>query len=268
MLASLVSALTPVLPALAVSGCDIVTADCKAQETAEWRKTYELTPGGRVEISNVNGRIEVEPSDGNTVEVVAVKSARGRVARSGQGRRSSGSRFARSVQRRPIKVETKLPRGGRFMHMGGAEVSYTVRVPASAEVEFTTVNGGDRNAPGSTGASTPKRPTAASRRATSAGRSRRRRPTAASMSSSRRIADQRRRSSECTNGGIKLRLPADAKATISRQHHQRRHRCRRPATSDKSESTRRRLEARLNGGGPPISIDGTNGGIRIAQPLS
>jgi hypothetical protein len=31
-----------------------------------------------------------------------------------------------------------------------------------------------------------------------------------------------------------------------------------------TESTRRRLEGRLNGGGAPIRIEGTNGGIRIA----
>ena len=58
---------------VALQGCDVVTADLKHSETAEWRKTYELSPGGRVEISNVNGRIDVEPSAGNTVEVVAQK---------------------------------------------------------------------------------------------------------------------------------------------------------------------------------------------------
>ena len=46
-------------------------------ETAEWRKTYELQPGGEVEIINVNGKIEVEPSSGNAVEVVAKKTAKG-----------------------------------------------------------------------------------------------------------------------------------------------------------------------------------------------
>jgi hypothetical protein len=32
---------------------------------------------------------------------------------------------------------------------------------------------------------------------------------------------------------------------------------------DTAESTRRRLEARLNGGGPSIRLEGTNGGIQI-----
>jgi hypothetical protein len=35
-------------------------------------------------------------------------------------------------------------------------------------------------------------------------------------------------------------------------------------TLETTEKTRRRLEGRLNGGGAPIRIEGTNGGIRIA----
>ena len=66
----------------------------------------------------------------------------------------------------------------------------------------------------------------------------------------------------CTNGGIRLRLPADAKASISAS-----------VTNggidtsglaiETTQSSRRRLEGRLNGGGAPIQIEGTNGGIRI-----
>jgi DUF4097 and DUF4098 domain-containing protein YvlB len=69
---------------------------------------------------------------------------------------------------------------------------------------------------------------------------------------------------QCTNGGIRLRMPADARATISAS-----------VTNGgidtgtlslhKSESTRRRLEARLNGGGPMIKIGGTNGGVSISR---
>ena len=64
------------LAVAASAGCDLAMADYKQKETAEWRKTYELQPGGRVEISNVNGKIDVQPSSGNTVEIVAQKSAR------------------------------------------------------------------------------------------------------------------------------------------------------------------------------------------------
>ena len=104
-------------------------------------EVLRAAPGGRVEVSNVNGRIEVEPSAGNTVEIVAVKSGRGRVARSGQaGARADRDR--RSAPAATVKVETKLPRGGGMFNMGSGEVRYTVKVPAAADVEFTTVNGG------------------------------------------------------------------------------------------------------------------------------
>ena len=45
---------------IAAAGCDIVTADMKSSVTDEWRKTYTLDPGGKVEINNVNGRIRVD----------------------------------------------------------------------------------------------------------------------------------------------------------------------------------------------------------------
>ena len=63
-----------ILPvALAISaGCDIAMADFAETESAEWRKTYELSPGGHVEIGNVNGRSRVATGVGNTVEIVAL----------------------------------------------------------------------------------------------------------------------------------------------------------------------------------------------------
>src|SRR5688572_4578229 len=68
--------LLPVL-FVASAGCDIAMADFREQETAEWRKTYELQPGGRIEIANVNGKIEVTPGHGSTVEIFAKKIGKG-----------------------------------------------------------------------------------------------------------------------------------------------------------------------------------------------
>ena len=64
----------------AVAGCDIAMAELREKQTAEWRKTYDLQPGGRLEISNVNGKIEVQPAEGNAVEIVAEKSVRASTA--------------------------------------------------------------------------------------------------------------------------------------------------------------------------------------------
>jgi len=49
---------------VAQAGCDIVTADLRSEETSQWHKTYQLDANGRLEINNVNGKIEVEPSTG------------------------------------------------------------------------------------------------------------------------------------------------------------------------------------------------------------
>ena len=74
---SILSSLVIGDPHVATAGCDIVTADLRAEESSPWHKTYTLAPGGHFELHNVNGKIDVEPSTGNTVDVTAVKKARG-----------------------------------------------------------------------------------------------------------------------------------------------------------------------------------------------
>ncbi len=245
--------------AAASAGCDLVTADFKSRETAQWHKTYQLQPGGRIEINNVNGRIDVEPSQGNTVDVVAEKTARGATPEAAK-RALERIEIAEAVSSEVIKIDTKLQRAGGIFDRGGAEVRYTVRVPAGAEVKFSTVNGGieiaglkgrievetvnggikAREVSGQIDAST----------------------TNGGLDVELAQLAEGGAKLGCTNGGIKIRLPADSKATISASV------ANGGITTnglqlETSESSRRRLEARLNGGGPRIALAGTNGGIRI-----
>jgi len=126
----------------ATAGCDIAMAHLNEKETAEWRRTYELQPGGRVEISNVNGKIDVQPSAGNTVEVVAEKTARAgsqEAAKEALGR----IEIVETVSPSAIRIETKTQKAdGGLMNRANQQVHYTVKVPAGAEVKFRTVNGG------------------------------------------------------------------------------------------------------------------------------
>jgi hypothetical protein len=256
-----VAACLPLLLA-SVTACDIVTADLKAQETAEWRKSFPLQQGGRVEISNVNGKIDVEPAAGNTVEVVAIKAARGA---SPEAAKEALQRIEIIEASTPgsVKIETRLQRGGGgFFHSGGGEVRYTVKVPADAEVHFTTVNGGIELL-GLTGRITAETTNGGVRAREVAGSIQATTTNGGVDVELARVAE-RGVKLECTNGGITLRLPGDAKATISAN-----------VTNggidtgglslDATESTRRKLEARLNGGGPPIRIEGTNGGIHLGR---
>ena len=257
----LISTLFLPLLLAASAACDIVTADFKSQETAEWRKSYQLEAGGRVEISNVNGKIDVQPSDGNTVEVVATK-----VGRSGspEAARQALERIeiVESASPAAIRIETKVQRGGGFMHMGGTEVRYAVKVPASAQVQFSTVNGGIEvlGLNGRVGLET----TNGGIRAREIGG-----PIEASTTNGgvdvelTQVAEPGVKL-ECTNGGIKLRLPGSSKATISASVTNGGIETN-GLTIDATETSRRRLSGRLNGGGPSIRLEGTNGGIQIAS---
>lgn len=245
---------------VALQGCDVVTADLKHSETAEWRKTYDLAPGGRVQISNVNGKIEVEPSNGNTVEVVAQKVAKAANAASAK---EALERIEIREESSPssITIETKLPRGGGWLSMGNTQVKYSVRVPVGAEVKFSTVNGGvevtglsGRIIAETTNGGVTARDISGTIDAST---------TNGGVEVELSRVGEGGAKLECTNGGIRLRLPADAKASISAS-----------ITNggidssglsiEATEKSRRRLEGRLNGGGAPIRLEGTNGGITIS----
>jgi len=252
----------PLLAAsIAVAGCDIVTADFRSEESAQWHKSYQLDPKGRVEISNVNGKIEVEPSTGNAVEVEATKKARGASPEAAKAALERVT-IAEDVSGGRIRVETKVARVSGFSFgNGGVQVEYRVRVPAGADVKFTTVNGGvevtglegrivaettnggvtARNITGELDAST----------------------TNDGLDIDLLKMPDGGVKLECTNGGIKVRLPKDAKATVSASISNGGINAEGLSIDSVGENNRRRLEGRMNGGGPRLQVEGVNGGIRL-----
>jgi hypothetical protein len=256
-----------VLPALflplllTTGGCDVVSAGFGSEETAQWQKTYTLPADGRLEIVNVNGRIDVAPSSGNTVEVTAIKKAK---AGSPEAAKAELQRItiAETVTPSAIRIETKMDRsvGGLFSG-SGKQVEYHVKVPAAAQVKVSTVNGGIE-IDGLNGRIEAEATNGGIRGRNIGG------PISASTTNGgvdvdlTRVADGGVKL-ECTNGGIDVRLPSDSKATISARITNGGIKTDDALSIEKSESSRRRLEGRLNGGGPSIDIDGTNGGISI-----
>lgn len=256
----LAAALCLPLTLASISGCDLATADLRSQETAEWRQSYDLDPGGRLEIVNMNGGIEAERAEGNTVEVVAHKRVR---AASPEAAREALEqiRISEDVSPTAVRLETTYPGASGFFRRGGGEVRYTVKVPATAHVSFRTTNGGvDVRG---LGGQVVARTTNGAIRAREVGG-----PIEASTTNGGldvevlRIAEPGV-SLSCTNGGISLRLPAEATATISASVTNGGIDARGLAL-ETTETSRRRLAARLNGGGPAIQLSSTNGGIRIS----
>jgi hypothetical protein len=252
-----------VVASAAATGCDLAMAHLNQKETAEWRKTYEVRPGGRLEISNINGRIDVEPSTGNTVEVVAEKSAR---AGSIDMAKDALARIEIHETASPtdVRIETKVQRqaGGLFSR-ASQEVHYIVKVPALLEVRFSTVNGGIelRGLKGRITAETTNGGVKAHDVSGSIDASTTNGGVEVELT---QVAESGVKLG-CTNGGIELTLPSDARATISARVTNGGINTDGVKMETVGESTHRHLDARLNGGGPRIDIEGTNGGIRIAS---
>jgi hypothetical protein len=250
--------------ALLVAGCDVSVgehgfsmdiASGKAQD--EWTRSYTVAEGGSLEIVNINGVINASPGEGQTVEVRAE-----RIAKASNDEAAAELLKKISIDEQAsankVRLETKVPKisWGRSGH----EVRYWVKVPKGLAVDFTTVNGGVRleNLNGQMVAST-----------TNGGVRGRglRGPVKASTTNGGvdiEMADVTDEIElETTNGGIRLDMPPAAKATLDA-------RCVNGGISvdselsvDTTEKSRRQLRGTLNGGGPRVSVETVNGGIRI-----
>src|SRR5260370_11007554 len=100
--------------------------------TKEFNQTYPLQPGGSFELQNVNGTVDVQGWDRDTIEIRAVKTAK--------HKESDLELVSIDVDAKPgaVSVSTRYPQNE------GVEVAveYIVRVPHCARVEHLgTVNG-------------------------------------------------------------------------------------------------------------------------------
>jgi DUF4097 and DUF4098 domain-containing protein YvlB len=252
-----------VLPLLAgwLAGCDIVTADLRSEETATWHKTYQLDANGQVEINNVNGKIVIEPSSGNTVDVSALKKARGASPEAAKAALDRAS-IVEDVSSGRIKIDTKMANmSGIVLNGGNTSVEYHVKVPAGAEVKFTTVNGGieasglqGRTILETTNGGVTTRGVGGQLQAST---------TNGGLDIDLRRMPEGGVKLNCTNGGIKVRLPRDAKANINASIVNGGIKTEDLTIDAVGEQSRRRLEGRMNGGGARLDVDGVNGGIHF-----
>ncbi|MBI1874626.1 MAG: DUF4097 family beta strand repeat protein [Acidobacteria bacterium] len=243
--------------------CDVVVGGLgnldklggRASET--WTRTYPLDTGGRIQVINTNGKIEVEAYDGASVEVKAEKLARAMTE-------EAAKEILKQVEIKDeasaeqIRLETKQQR--RFSG-GSLEVKYHLRVPLNAKVNLETTNGGIEvvGVRGEVRAETVNGGVVGRQLGSAI--------TASSVNGGLVIdvatvaADIKL---DTTNGGIRLTLPETGKADISARVTNGGIRVSDLELDQVREKSRRRLEARLNGGGPKIDLETTNGGIRIS----
>jgi hypothetical protein len=248
-----------------VAGCDISVGEHgfsmdvaagKAQD--EWTRTYTVAPGGRLEIVNVNGLINASPAEGGQVEVKAERIAK--ASNDDEAReRLKNIEIVETASADRVRLETKVPKTP--WRGGGHEVRYWVKVPKGLAVSFETVNGGVRveNLEGQVAASTTNGGVR--------GRGLRGAVKAGTTNGGVDIAMAAVTGDidiETTNGGIQLRLPENAKATVEARCVNGGIRVDEALSVQTVEKTRRLFRGSLNGGGSRVSVDTTNGGIRIA----
>jgi hypothetical protein len=243
--------------AMALSACDVVVSSLHATGKAQdqWTRTYTLAATGDVEIINANGGIDVVGYDGTQVEVVADRVARGMTDEDAK-KVLQQLQIGEDVTANRVRLETRAATGeGRRV-----EVRYHVKVPASANLRLQNSNGaidvvavkGTVRAETSSGTVKGRDLTGSIEASTTNGAVRLE-VTAIAPGGIR---------AETVNGSVELTMPTSAKADIQA-------RCVNGRISvdglklDGGESTRRRVEGRLNGGGPKVVVDTTNGKIQI-----
>jgi hypothetical protein len=244
--------------AVVLAGCDMSFAHLTARATDEWTRTYPLTAGGEVRIVNTNGKIEVEGVDGSTVEVRAERIARGATDAAA---RELLPRIVIREDNKPDRVSLETERMSGIMIGAAFEVRYHVRAPKNAVINVTNTNGqvaltaldGNVRAHTTNGGVNGKDLTGGvDARSTNGG-------VTIDMAS----VGPDSISLRTTNGGVTLTLPDSAKANLSAS-------CTNGGINvsalDKleiSDQSRRRVAGLLNGGGTPIELRTTNGGIRV-----
>jgi hypothetical protein len=244
--------------ALVLAGCDLSLGHLTARATDEWTRSYPLEAGGEIRIVNTNGKIDIEGTDGTTVEVRAEKIARGATDAAA---RELLPRIVIKEDIKPDRVSLETERMSGIMIGAAFEVRYHIRAPKSAVVNVTNTNGqvalsaldGKVRAQTTNGG--------VNGRNLSGGVDAR--STNGGVTIDLASVGPDSISLRTTNGGVTLTLPDGAKADLSAS-------CTNGGINvsaldnlDISEQSRRRLEGRLNGGGTPIEVKTTNGGIRV-----
>ena len=243
---------------LLLAGCDLSLGHLTARATDEWSRSYPLEAGGEIRIVNTNGKIEIEGTDGSTVEVKAEKIARGATDTAA---RELLPRIVIKEDIKPDRVSLETERMSGIMIGTAFEVRYHVRAPKNAVVNITNTNGqvalaaltGKVKAQTTNGGVNGRNLTGGvDARSTNGG-------VTIDMASIGPDSISLR----TTNGGVTLTLPDGAKANLTAS-------CTNGGINvsaldnlEISEQSRRRLEGRLNGGGTAIEVRTTNGGIRV-----
>ncbi len=250
--------------ALLFAACDVRVGDgnfsigiLSGKASDQWTRTYTLAVGGEVEVANDNGAIEVVEGAGD-LEIRAERTVKGS---SDEAARDLLKKIEMSEHVTPtrVRVEAKLPRGGGLTR--GLTVNYQVRVPAGVRVRVEAVNGSIK-ATGLSGRLDAETTNGSIKAHELSGPVK-----AATVNGALEVGVKAVPADgvELTtvNGGVDLSLPASVKADIDASCTNGRVSIGEGLNLQTTEDSARRVEGRLNGGGPRVRLETTNGRIHV-----
>lgn len=243
---------------VSIGGGDFSFGVASGKATDEWSRTYQVAAGQRFEVVNINGLVQVEPATGAEVTVRAERTAKASTDEAAKELLGKVE-IAETKTADGVKLETKAPKNwGR----GGVEIKYFVKVPAGVKVVATTTNGGIKLAdlPNPVVAST------VNGGVNGAGLSGAVEATTTNggIDLAFGTVAEGGVKAETVNGGIVVAIPRTAKADIKASVVNGGLSVGDLPVETIGTQNRRRLEGKLNGGGPRIDLGAVNGGVRLA----
>ena len=132
---------TPFYALAALAGGLMLSPFAYADVTAEERMSFTLRDGARISLSNVNGNVLIEGSDGQAVELLVLKKA-------GSQEALDEIEIEIDESAGKLDIETRLPKSKGMLKSffsgdaDGASVEYSLSVPQGVELrDIVSVNG-------------------------------------------------------------------------------------------------------------------------------
>ncbi len=223
---------------------------------SEWTKTYTLSEGGALEIDTTNGEVDITPSDGSTVSVVAEKIAHASTEAAAKDA-AAAIPIKESVSATRIQLDARME--GTFTG-GDREVKFHIKAPSWAAVTINATNAeiSVRDMTGDLHVETTNGQITGSGLAGT---------TSVETTNGEVTLDFVKIPASgitcsATNGEITVGIPKDGNARIAAEVTNGDISTENLTLHD-TKDTRKSLDAVLNAGGPAIKIETTNGGIKI-----
>jgi hypothetical protein len=240
-----------------LSGCNL-NISLKAEARDQWTRQYTLAAGGTLDLRNSNGLIQVETVDGDRVDITAE-----RVVQAATDQAAKDALAAFEIQESASSDRIALDASNRGPNLSNINrrVDFHVRLPRGSHVRLVTTNGNIEVTGPLTGAFQAET-TNGQVEATGLENNARASTTNGSVSLQLDRIGPDGVTCETTNGRIAVGLPPSANARLSARvtngaiHTE-------GLSLNVSEQSRRRLEATLGSGGPPIDLETTNGAIEV-----